>query len=63
MNDITANYRFQQILVESAHYRVLREIYKSDPDIGPNTATALRDCFRSYRDDAGDLHSFVHRSR
>ena len=55
MSDITQSFRFQRILVEAAQYRTLYELYKSDPNVGPGTATLLRDCFRADRDDARAL--------
>jgi hypothetical protein len=62
MADITEHFRVQQILVEAAQYRTLRAIYASDPNVGPGTASLLRQCFAMHRDDAGDLHEFAHRN-
>jgi hypothetical protein len=61
MNDITQCYRFQRILVEASQYRVLPQIFESDPSVGPATAALLRDCFRTYRDDAADLREIANR--
>jgi hypothetical protein len=56
-DDFTSGYRFQRILVEAAEYRMLRQIYESDPQIKPKTAHLLRDCFAAARrDDPGTLH-------
>jgi hypothetical protein len=60
MNDITQYYRFQRILVEAAQFRVLHQIYESDPSVGPGTAALLRNCFRTYQDDPAVLHEFAH---
>jgi hypothetical protein len=55
MVDMTQHYRVQRLLVEAAQYRVLHQIYESDPSVGPRTAALLRGCFRIYRDDAEAL--------
>jgi hypothetical protein len=55
MTDITETWRFSQILVDAAQYRLLRSIYETDPSVGPRTAATLRMCFASHRDDAGAL--------
>jgi hypothetical protein len=58
------NPNLSRILVEAALYRTVREIYNSDPGVGPHTATLLGDCFRSDRDDAALLQGKVrHRRR
>jgi hypothetical protein len=62
MTDIMQNVRFHRILVEAASYRVLREIYKSDPSVGPQTAATLRDCLRADRDDVGALQEILKRA-
>jgi hypothetical protein len=51
MNDITKHYRFQRIMIEAAQYRMLREIFKTDPAVDVKTASLLRDIFASDRDD------------
>jgi hypothetical protein len=61
VNDITQHYRYQRILVEAAQYRVLRQIFESDPKVSSVTAELLAKCFRSYRDDAAFLHGIAHR--
>jgi hypothetical protein len=58
-NDLTSNYRFQRIIAEAAEYRVLQQIYRSDPKVGPKTAALLRECFRASRDDPADLRRIV----
>jgi hypothetical protein len=52
MSDVTQHWRFSRIMVEAAQYRTLRSIYEADPQVGPQTAAMLRECFKSYRDDA-----------
>lgn len=54
MNDLTKNYRFQRILIEAAEYRLLRQVYESDPRITPKTAKLLRECFAAARRDDPD---------
>jgi hypothetical protein len=54
-NDLTSNYRFQRIIAEAAEYRVLEQIYRSDPNVGPKTAALIRECFRAARDDPAEL--------
>jgi hypothetical protein len=39
------------MMAEAAAYRVLRQVYKSDPQLGPNTVDLLRECFKAHRDD------------
>jgi hypothetical protein len=51
MNDLPKHYRFQRIMFEAAQYRMLREIFKADPEIDLKTASLLRDIFASDRDD------------
>ena len=58
-NDLTSNYRFQRIIAEAAEYRVLEQIYRSDPNVGPKTAALIRECFRAARNDPADLHSIA----
>jgi hypothetical protein len=55
MVDKTQEFRVHRLLVEASQFRVLHQIYESDPSVGPKTAALLRDCFRTYRDDAEDL--------
>jgi hypothetical protein len=55
MVDMTQQYRLQRLVMEAAQYRVLHQIYRSDPGVSPKTAALLRDCFSSYRDDAEAL--------
>jgi hypothetical protein len=55
MNDITQSHYFQSILVDASQYRTLYQLYRADPDIGPATAALLRECFKSYRNDAKTL--------
>jgi hypothetical protein len=62
MNDITQNYRFQRILVEAAQYRTLRQIFRADPQVGPNTVKTLREIFAVERDDAEYLHKAAERA-
>jgi hypothetical protein len=59
VNDITQSHYFQSILVDASQYRTLYQIYKSDPDIGPRTATLLKECFGSYRNDAKTLRKMA----
>jgi len=54
-NALTSNSRFQRIIAEAAEYRVLQQIYRSDPKVGPKTAALLRECFRAARDDPAEL--------
>jgi hypothetical protein len=58
MNDVT-QYRLHRLVTEAAQYRVLRQIYENDPNVGPRTAALLRDCFRTDRDDAAFLRGFT----
>ena len=55
MSDITSNSRFQRIIAEAAEYRLLQQIYRADPQVGPDTAALFRECFRTARDDPADL--------
>jgi hypothetical protein len=55
MNDLTCNSRFQRIIAEAAEYRLLQQIYRADPDVGPKTAALFRECFRAARDDPAEL--------
>ena len=55
MSDFVQNLRLERILVESAQYRTLLALYKSDPGIGPGTVAALKECFRADRDDVSAL--------
>jgi hypothetical protein len=56
MNDITKHYRYQRLLVEAAQYRTLRQIFRSDPQLGAKTAAILREVFNADQDDAEYLH-------
>jgi hypothetical protein len=47
--DILQSPRFQRVLFESASYQMLREVYRADPNLGPNSVTLLREYFRSDR--------------
>jgi hypothetical protein len=53
--DITRNSRFQRIIAEAAEYRILEQIYRADPEVGPQTAALFRECFRAARDDPAEL--------
>ncbi len=55
MSDITATWRFQQILVDAARYQMLRSIYENDRRLEPRTVATLRGCFAAHRDDAAEL--------
>lgn len=59
--DITCNSRFQRIIAEAAEYRILEQIYRADPKVGPATAALFRECFRAARDDPRDLRRLVGR--
>jgi hypothetical protein len=59
MNDLTSNSRFQRIIAEAAEYRILQQIYRADPKIGPKTAALIRECFRAARDDPADLRKLA----
>jgi hypothetical protein len=61
--DITQHWRFQQLLLEAAQYQCLRQIFESDPKIGPATAELLARCFRGYRDDAAILRGIAHQTK
>ena len=56
MNDITKHYRYQRLLVEAAQYRMLRQIFRTDPQLGTKTATLLREIFKADQDDAEFLY-------
>ena len=43
--DILQSPRFQRVLFESASYQMLREVYRVDPNLGPNSVTLLRKYF------------------
>jgi hypothetical protein len=51
MNDITKHYRFQRILIEAAQYRSLRQVFKANPEVNPQTAAIMRDILAADRDD------------
>jgi hypothetical protein len=55
MTDITNTHTFRRMLAQAAEYRVLQQIYRSDPQVGPKTAALLRECFRASRDDVAEL--------
>jgi hypothetical protein len=50
--DITINNspRLRRILSASAKYKVLEDIYRNDPEVGPKTAAMLREAFRAAAD-------------
>jgi hypothetical protein len=43
---------FSNVLVEAARFRALRDICKSDPDVGPASAAAYLNYLASRRDGA-----------
>jgi hypothetical protein len=59
MNDITQSHYFQSILVDASQFRTLLQLYRADPAIGPQTAALLRECFKSYRNDARTLRKMA----
>jgi hypothetical protein len=59
MIDPTQTFRLSRLLAEASQYRTLRSIYERDPQVGPRTAATLRECFRTYRDDAAVLHEIA----
>jgi hypothetical protein len=56
MTDLTKHYRYQRILIEAAQYRTLRQIFKADPEVTPQTAAMLRNILTSDRDDAAFMN-------
>jgi hypothetical protein len=52
-------YRLSRVLAEAAQFRVLRSIYERDLNVDSRTAATLRECFKSYRDDAKLLHGIA----
>jgi hypothetical protein len=45
---------YSRILVEAAQLRALRDIYKSDPHLGPTSASTFLHFLASRRDSAAD---------
>ena len=56
MSDPLIQHRYlPTILRDAASYRMLRDVYRQDPNVGPGTIDLLRECFRSDRDDAREI--------
>ena len=52
MSDLTQHRYLPAILRDAAQYRMLRDIVRQDPNVGPGTLDLLRECFRGDRDEA-----------
>jgi hypothetical protein len=41
----------QSLMIEATQYRMLRDVFRRDPDIGPDSAAIMRDVFRAGGED------------
>jgi hypothetical protein len=63
MSDLTQHRYLPTILRDAAQYRMLRDIVRQDPNVGPGTLDLLRECFRATdRDEARGLRGVPRRA-
>ena len=47
----------QNMMMEATQFRMLRDVFRRDPNIGPDAAAIMRDVFRMGGEDGGEGHN------